>query len=271
MSRRKVSRSLSRNRLSGRVHRLQGTTETAPAKKPESDVHSLTTEELPAPAANGELTLDEAIAETLQSDPKLRGAMEMIRQAQGDFTTSSLLPNPTVQVNGDFLPLRQFTPAQPGGPPELDVIATFSIDWWLFGKRAAAMANAQLGVSVSHADYCDQVRQRMANTASAFYDVLEAKAMLKLAQEDLASLTRRRANHAGRRPLRRRRNDRGRADSPLGARRPARRANPRGDAQDQPRPSSGPRSAAVSPRRNATWRAISTCPSRPLRSRWRKP
>ena len=31
---------------------------------------------------------------------------------------------------------------------------------------------------------------RMANTASAFYDVLEAKAMLKLAQEDLASLKR---------------------------------------------------------------------------------
>ena len=144
---------------------------------------------MPAPAASGALTLDEAIAETLQSDPKLHGAMELIRQARGDFTTSSLLPNPTVQVNGVFLPLRQFTPAQPGGPPELDVIGTYSIDWWLFGKRAAAMVNAQLGVSVSHADYSDQVRQRMANTASAFYDVLEAKAMLKLAQDDLANLT----------------------------------------------------------------------------------
>ena len=52
------------------------------------------------------------------------------------------------------------------------------------------MATAQLGVAVSHADYSDQVRQRMANTASTFYDVLEAKAMLKLAQDDLASLER---------------------------------------------------------------------------------
>jgi cobalt-zinc-cadmium efflux system outer membrane protein len=52
------------------------------------------------------------------------------------------------------------------------------------------MANARLGVSVATADYCDQVRQRMANTASAFYDVHEAKAMLQLVQEDLASLTR---------------------------------------------------------------------------------
>ena len=70
------------------------------------------------------------------------------------------------------------------------MIGTYPIDWYLFGKRAAAMTNAQIGVAVSNADYCDQVRQRLANTASAFYDVLEARAMLKLAEEDLASLKR---------------------------------------------------------------------------------
>jgi len=165
-------------------------TESAPAKKPIPDIHPLASEEVPTPPAMGTLTLDDAIAETLQSDPKLRGAMEALRQAQGDFTTSALLPNPTVQVNGVFLPLRTFTQAAPGGPPELDVIGTYSIDWWLFGKRAAAMANAELGVSVSNADYGDQVRQRMANTASAYFDVLEAKAMLKLSENDLASLMR---------------------------------------------------------------------------------
>ncbi len=142
------------------------------------------------PAAASSLTLEQAMAETLQSDAKLRGAMETIRQAQGDFVTSSLLPNPTVQINGVFLPLRTLTSTSPGGPPELDVIATYPIDWYLFGKRAAAMANAQLGVAVSNADYCDQVRQRLANTASAFYDVLEAQAMVKLAEEDLVSLER---------------------------------------------------------------------------------
>jgi outer membrane protein, heavy metal efflux system len=136
------------------------------------------------------LTLEQAMAETLRSDPKLRGAMEAIRQARGDYVTSSLLPNPTVQVNGVFLPIRPFTATSPGGPPELDVIGTFPIDWYLFGKRAAAMTNAGIGVSVSHADYSDQVRQRLANTASAFYDVLEARAMVKLSREDLANLTR---------------------------------------------------------------------------------
>ncbi len=138
----------------------------------------------------GAITLSEAMSETLQADAKLRAAMEAIRQAEGDLTTSSLPPNPSVQINGLFLPVRTFTPDRPGGPPELDVIGSWPIDWWLFGKRAAAMANAEIGVAVSNADYCDQVRQRLANTASAFYDVLEARAMLQLAQDDLASLKR---------------------------------------------------------------------------------
>ena len=129
------------------------------------------------------------MAETLRPI-RLCAALENIRQAEGDFTTSALRPNPTVQVNGVFLPLRTFTPAAPGGPPELDVIATYPIDWYLYGKRAAAISNAQIGVAVSNADYCDQVRQRLANTAGLFYDVLEARAMLQLAEEDLASLQR---------------------------------------------------------------------------------
>ena len=141
----------------------------------------------PGPA---DLTLDEALRETLQSDPKLRAALEGIEQARADLLTSSLPPNPTLAVNGVFIPARRFTPTAPGGPPELDVVASYPIDWFLFGKRAAAMANAQWGVEVSTADYCDQVRQRMANAAAAFYDVLEAQAMLGLPQEDLASLKR---------------------------------------------------------------------------------
>jgi cobalt-zinc-cadmium efflux system outer membrane protein len=136
------------------------------------------------------MTLQQAFAETLRADPKLRSAMEGIQQAQGDLLTSSLLPNPTLAINGVYLPVRTFTQAAPGGPPELDVIASWPIDWFLFGKRAAAVANARLGVQVSNADYCDQVRQRLANTAAAFFDVLQAQAMLEESREALASLKR---------------------------------------------------------------------------------
>ena len=179
------------------------------------------------------------MAETLQSDPKLRGAMETIRQAQGDFVTSSLPPNPTVQVNGVFLPLRTFTPASPGGPPELDVIATYPIDWYLFGKRAAAMTNAQIGVAVSNADYCDQVRQRLANTASAFYDVLEARAMLKLAEEDLASLKRVEGITLAGVKFGGVGDDRGRTDPAFRARCPVRGLHPRDHADDEKGPIAG--------------------------------
>jgi len=136
------------------------------------------------------MTIEQALAETLRADPKLRSAMEGIEQARGDLVTASLLPNPTLSVNGEFLPARPFTLAAPGGPPELDVIGSWPIDWFLFGKRAAAIANARLGVEVSNADYCDQVRQRLAGTAAAFFSVLEAQGMLHESREDLESLER---------------------------------------------------------------------------------
>ena len=157
----------------------------------------------PSPLPISGITLDQAIAESLRADPKLRAGWEAIRQAHADLITSGLPPNPTLTVNAVFLPFRPFTPARPGGPPELDYIAGFPVDWFLFGKQAAAVADAQLNIDVSAADYADLVRQRVAGTVAAFYDVLEAQAMLNLASEDLASLkrvegiTRQRANLGG--------------------------------------------------------------------------
>jgi cobalt-zinc-cadmium efflux system outer membrane protein len=102
--------------------------------------------------------------------------------------------------------LRPLTPAKPGGPPQMDVEVGYPIDWFLFGKRAAAMASAQLGVRQSEADYADLIRQRVTATATAFFDVLEAKSLLDLAHQDTENLIRleaatRRAVDAGGRPV----------------------------------------------------------------------
>jgi cobalt-zinc-cadmium efflux system outer membrane protein len=137
-------------------------------------------------AASG-MTLEDAVLEALKCDPTLRAGAEVIHQAEADYQTSRLPPNPTLTLNGTYLPLRPFTAAAPGGPPELDVITGYPVDWFLFGKRAAAIGSAKLGVCVSHADYADLVRQRVSGAIAAFYDVLEARAMLDLAREDLAS------------------------------------------------------------------------------------
>jgi cobalt-zinc-cadmium efflux system outer membrane protein len=152
--------------------------EVVPAPDPVGDLSDA--------AASG-LSLEDAVLEALKCDPTIRAGAEAIHQAEADLQTSQLPPNPTLTFNGVYLPLRPFTPAAPGGPPELDVIAGYPVDWFLFGKRAAAVGSAKLGVCVSNADYADLVRQRVSGAIAAFFDVLEARSMLDLAREDLAS------------------------------------------------------------------------------------
>ncbi|HYV36241.1 MAG TPA: TolC family protein [Gemmataceae bacterium] len=138
--------------------------------------------ELPDPH---KLTLDAVIKEALQSDPKIRAAAENISQASADLWTASLAPNPVMTTSGTLLPLtRPFTVDAQGGPPQFDVGFSFPTAWLLFGQRQAAMDNARVGVNVAAADFTDLVRQRIADTVAAYYDVLEAKALLDLARED---------------------------------------------------------------------------------------
>jgi cobalt-zinc-cadmium efflux system outer membrane protein len=138
-----------------------------------------------------EWTLDQAINATLLADAKIRAGLEVINQANADYLTSSLPPNPTLSADVQLLPLtRPFTVDRQGGPPQTDYQISYPIDWFLFGKRAAAMASAAAGVRVSEADYSDLVRTRITDTATTFYDVLEARALLDLARQDLENLRR---------------------------------------------------------------------------------
>lgn len=135
------------------------------------------------------LTLDQVINATLLADPKLRAGFESINQAHGDALSASLRPNPSLSVVQSLLPLtRPFTADAQGGPPQLDVWLAYPIDWFLFGKRAAAMVSAALGVRVSEAEYADLVRHRVREATTAYYDVLEAKALFELARQDLENL-----------------------------------------------------------------------------------
>jgi cobalt-zinc-cadmium efflux system outer membrane protein len=158
------------------------------------------------PAAPARLSVNEAIAATLMADPKIPAGLEAIHQAHADWLTASLPPNPTLIAQGQYLPLQPFTPATPGGPTEFDLQVAYPVDWFLFGKRASAMTSACLGVRQSETDYADLVRQRVTATATAFYDVVEAKGLLRLARDDTDNLARleaatRRAVDAGGRPV----------------------------------------------------------------------
>ena len=137
------------------------------------------------------LTLEQVIQTALEADPKIRAGLEAINQAKADLLTSSLPPNPGLLLDTIFIPLGSpFTEKRPGGPTQIDAGANYPIDGFLFGKRAAAIASARLGVDVSAADFAELVRQRVAGTIVAFYDVLEAQALFDLAREDLDNLKR---------------------------------------------------------------------------------
>ncbi|MFQ3593338.1 MAG: TolC family protein [Gemmataceae bacterium] len=150
--------------------------------------------------------LDQIINTVILADPRLRAGMEAINQATGEALQASLKPNPNVSVVQSLLPLtRPFTEEAQGGPPQLDIGVSYPIDWFVFGKRAAAMQAASLGVRVSEAEYADLVRQRVLEASTTYYDVLEAKALLELAQQDAANFKRveeitRRAVEGGGRP-----------------------------------------------------------------------
>jgi cobalt-zinc-cadmium efflux system outer membrane protein len=144
-----------------------------------------------SPVQHSGLTLDQVIRTVLEADPKIRVGWEAVHQAKADLLTSSLPPNPGMLADSIFIPFgKPFTVQKPGGPTQIDIGGNYPIDAFLFGKRAAAIASARLGVDVSAADFADLVRQRVAGAIAAFYDVLEAQALFDLAREDLDNLKR---------------------------------------------------------------------------------
>src|SRR5262249_49987336 len=119
---------------------------------------------------------------------------EKVQQARADYLTASLIPNPQLIADSinNWLPgAHPFNPRdRQGGPPQADINVNFPVDWCLFGKRVAAMEAARLGVDVAAADFADLVRQRVADTVQAYYDVLQARELLDLARQDLKDLQR---------------------------------------------------------------------------------
>ena len=137
------------------------------------------------------LGFDQAMFAGLSNHPTIGAALETIRQSEGDYLQSTLLPNPQLFTDIQMLPYgRPFTPDRQGGPPQQDVFVTYPIDWFLFGKRTASMISNQYGIHISQADYQDLLRKRIELIATIFFDVVEAHALAELAQANLDNLER---------------------------------------------------------------------------------
>ena len=137
------------------------------------------------------LSLDEVINAVLINDPRLMAGFQAVNQANANALTASLVPNPTVLADVLMLPLtRPFIPTKTGGPPQQDVMVSYPIDWYVFGKRAAEMASAGGSVKISEAEFANLVRQRVTEAALAYYDVVETRALLELAKQNIEVLAR---------------------------------------------------------------------------------
>ena len=132
-------------------------------------------------------TFDEAITATLTADPVLHIGKTEIIQAKAELLASSQIPNPTLAIEGGSIPFKR-----EGAKMESDFTVQMGmpLDWFVFAKRAAEINSARWGVQQTQAEYADLVRLRITETATAFYDVLEAKALLSISRQDLAILTR---------------------------------------------------------------------------------
>jgi cobalt-zinc-cadmium efflux system outer membrane protein len=138
-----------------------------------------------------ELTLDQIVALCLANDPRLRAGFEAIVQANAGAVTASLHPNPLFFTDGQLLQLaKDFTPTRQGGPPQQDFQLGYPIDWFLFGKRAAAMASASQAIRVSQSEYENLIRERVTKASLAFYDVSEADRLLGISRQDVETLQR---------------------------------------------------------------------------------
>lgn len=137
------------------------------------------------------LNLNQTILASLNQHPAIAAGLESVRQAEADYWTSTLKPNPQLFMDAQLLPLtRPFTVTKQGGPPQQDVVLSYPIDWFLFGKRAAAMTSAHYQIHVSEADFQELVRQRVLLTATSYFDVLEYKGFRDLAKETVENLER---------------------------------------------------------------------------------
>jgi cobalt-zinc-cadmium efflux system outer membrane protein len=138
------------------------------------------------------VTLDEAVDEAISQAPDVLAGLEAVIQSRADLQTASLYPNPTMTAGTTLQPFpgTRFTPTNLGGPPQYSLDLSVPLDPLVFGKRGAGIQSARRAVDVAGAELADLKRTRAGDVGSAFFDVLQAKALLALIREDLENLRR---------------------------------------------------------------------------------
>jgi cobalt-zinc-cadmium efflux system outer membrane protein len=168
---------------------------TAPQPAPVSPVTTRPYGTLEIPSLEDEgppagLTLDGAIATTLDRSMDLRAKFYEIPMARADTLQAGLRSNPVFYQDGQLLQYpgtsSQFTRAAPGGPSQVDTNVSYPLD--ISHKRQARALVATRAERVLEAQYQDAVRSRIDDVYGAYVNLLAARQTVRYSTSSVKNL-----------------------------------------------------------------------------------
>ena len=136
-------------------------------------------------AADGVMTISQAIDEALDRNLALLAARTSLSVAAAAAVTARLRPNPVLSFSADHLDLlgTHFDATNNGGPPEIAWRVDVPIERG--GKREARIGVAAAVQSAAEAQFADAVRVLRQDVTLACIDVIAAKAARALVRDNL--------------------------------------------------------------------------------------
>jgi cobalt-zinc-cadmium efflux system outer membrane protein len=134
------------------------------------------------------ISIKDAVAEAIQNNPGLRAERMGIAVAEAARITAGLRPNPVASYSADHLDAlgTGFNENNSAGPPELALRVDFP--WERGHKRELRLDSAGYQSRIARAKLEDSIRKLTLEVTLACVDVMEAKAKLALANDNLHSL-----------------------------------------------------------------------------------
>lgn len=134
------------------------------------------------------ITIEEAVQEALQNNPGLLAEKLGIPVAETAVITAGLRPNPVVSASSDHLDWlgTGFSEVNGAGPTETALRIDFP--WERGHKREYRVDTAGYARKIAEARVADSIRRLRLDVTLACIDVMEAKARLDLANDNLRSL-----------------------------------------------------------------------------------
>jgi cobalt-zinc-cadmium efflux system outer membrane protein len=131
------------------------------------------------------LTIEQALDEAVQSNLSLLAERVNLTIAEASLITAGLRPNPVFSLSGDHMDWlgTGFNSRNNGGPPEISWRVDVPIERG--GKRELRIETAILGKAAAEARLLESIRSLRMDVALACIEVLQAKATLALATDNL--------------------------------------------------------------------------------------